>query len=104
MRFPHRLAVAALVSIDSVAVMALQNTMNTCYAAQVKEAKVYPLTVDGKFGQNTYKALIRVQLLLRKTDKSIVADGILGVKTKRAMQWADTYDNGGTCHSIQGPF
>jgi hypothetical protein len=85
------------------AVMTLQNSMNTCYPDQVKQARVYPLKVDGKFGQNTYAALIKVQLYLRKTDKSIVADGILGMKTKRAMLWADQVE-GGTCHSLKGAF
>jgi peptidoglycan hydrolase-like protein with peptidoglycan-binding domain len=76
------------------AVMALQNSMNTCYAAEVKQAKVYPLKVDGKFGNATYAALIKVQKAIGTR-----ADGVLGDETMARMKWATAVPpkTGGSC-------
>jgi hypothetical protein len=58
----------------------LQDSMNDCYASQLRAIGVFPLVQDGDFGGNTRRALIKVQ-----QTAGTAADGEYGPNTRRAM-------------------
>jgi hypothetical protein len=79
---------------NSDGVARLQDTLNDCYTAALKEIKVYPLTIDGDFGGNTEKALKKAQSVA-----GTGADGQYGPLTRKAIKHVDP-DFGDPCRRV----
>ena len=80
------------------AVLQLQDTINLCYKSVI--GGLWPLSVDGKYGNNTKTAVYRIQ----KSIGGISVDGTYGPQTAGAMKhwtWARTpYGEFYTCSRI----
>jgi murein L,D-transpeptidase YcbB/YkuD len=70
-------------------VVALQNTINSCYAPSPY------LSVDGDYGPKTKAAVKVVQNKVGTTQ-----DGIYGPKTAAAMRWIGYDESGEVCRSL----
>jgi hypothetical protein len=72
------------------AVKVLQGAMNVCFGKSVL-GNVYPLAVDGIFGNKTFTALERVQVHI-----GVNKDGQYGPMTRKSMRWEND-DSGTPC-------